>query len=967
MRKIYLLFTLFAVLASQEKLRAQTVTIPTANTNSGSLNDPLGTYFGYERTAMIYTPGEVASPGIISSIGFYLNAVSSPSNSTDVRIYIKQRPDLFTAVTTYTTETTGATLVYGPTTIPAASFIAGQWITIPLATNFTYNGTSNLEVIVETNYTGGGGEGSTGKQFRVALQPTDRYYQRWQADATAPPGTGTFAAVRPNIQVTFSNPPCVSGSLAGGTALSAVGAACAGVGFDLTIAPASASFGSGMTYQWESSPNGAAPWSPIAGATGLNANVTQTAVTHYRRKMTCSAVDAYSTIVQVNQNAFLDCYCNSGLTGTVNGVDIITNVSLTNFTAANYANASTSNAANYISYNNTPFDLSQQTSNSLAITFGSDGSQFSAAWIDYNQNGVFESSENIALAGTSAAGNTTVTYNFDIPATATLGNTRLRVRGGSDGAYSLGGACNTTPFGETEDYIVNITAPPACIPPANIGISTLGTTTVTINWTAPTPGPADGYEWELRSSGAAGSGATGLEASGTTAAGITTANVVGLTANTAYTLYVRSACTTGTSYSVWGRPVAFKTLCAVIAAFPFTETFEAASPTRSCWSQSLTGGTVNWKFETGAGNGGSIDAAYGGTLNATHYGSGSGTVAKLISPAFDFSAFPVYGAQLSFWYGNEDFFGDLNELRVYYKTSAAGAWTLIPGAEFTRNVGAWTQVELLLPSSTGSDYYIAFEGTELFGFGVVIDDVVVSAAPSCPKPTLVKALGISTSRIDVSFTAPGNDFIVEYGAVGFTPGTGAAAGTGGTIVTGTASPISITGLPVNTAYDVYLRRVCVAGADYSANVLSKTNTLCAAVDVPYTQDFNGVTLPNIPACTSVQDLNESPTWQTVVPSATSGWNGNALRYSYDSDKGADDWFYIQGLNLTGGVTYELDYKYGATDPLYPERMKVAYGTMATASAMTTVLKDYPAIVANSAAPFAKLERLIFTPATTGVY
>src|SRR5437870_7968878 len=153
MRKHYLLlFTVFFVLTNLVNTNAQVVTIPNSNTNSSSINDPLGTFFGYERTALIYSPAEVGTAGVISAVGFYLNSLCAASNATDVRICMKHRDDLFTAASSYATETSGATLVYGPTTITAASLIANQWKTITLATNFAYNGTSNLEIIIETNF-----------------------------------------------------------------------------------------------------------------------------------------------------------------------------------------------------------------------------------------------------------------------------------------------------------------------------------------------------------------------------------------------------------------------------------------------------------------------------------------------------------------------------------------------------------------------------------------------------------------------------------------------------------------------------------------------------------------------------------------------------------------------------------------------------------------------------------------------
>ena len=204
-KALVVLTMLFCVLS----LDAQTVTVPAANTNTGSVNDPFGTYWGFERSAMIYTAAQIGTTGTITSVGFYVNSVATPGNAVNVRIYMKLRTTLFAANSTYATETTGATLVYGPVTIPAASFVTGNWITIPLATNFVYTGgANNLEVIVETNATGAGNEGSTGKQFRYNTTGNalaNCHYQLWNADNTAPAGNGTRSANRPNIRLGFQS------------------------------------------------------------------------------------------------------------------------------------------------------------------------------------------------------------------------------------------------------------------------------------------------------------------------------------------------------------------------------------------------------------------------------------------------------------------------------------------------------------------------------------------------------------------------------------------------------------------------------------------------------------------------------------------------------------------------------------------------------------------------------------------
>lgn len=93
------------------------------------------------------------------------------------------------------------------------------------------------------------------------------------------------------------------------------------------------------------------------------------------------------------------------------------------------------------------------------------------------------------------------------------------------------------------------TMPSACSAPSAIVASAITNTTATISWTAASPAPTSGYQYEIRTSGTGGSGATGLAKSGSTAAGVTTVNITGLTAGTTYKAYIRSNC--GTSQSTY--------------------------------------------------------------------------------------------------------------------------------------------------------------------------------------------------------------------------------------------------------------------------------------------------------------------------------------------------------------------------------------------------------------------------------
>ena len=80
--KYYALFLLFFV----STLGYGQVIIPAANTNNGSVNDPFGEWWGFERSAMIYTNAEIANSGNISSVGFFVNSVNTHREAVNVRI-----------------------------------------------------------------------------------------------------------------------------------------------------------------------------------------------------------------------------------------------------------------------------------------------------------------------------------------------------------------------------------------------------------------------------------------------------------------------------------------------------------------------------------------------------------------------------------------------------------------------------------------------------------------------------------------------------------------------------------------------------------------------------------------------------------------------------------------------------------------------------------------------------------------
>ncbi len=198
----------------------------------------------------------------------------------------------------------------------------------------------------------------------------------------------------------------------------------------------------------------------------------------------------------------------------------------------------------------------------------------------------------------------------------------------------------------------------------------------------------------------------------------TSFNHSGLNSSTQY-FYKAWSNLSGTNYSP-GTEVDATTLCGIVTSFPFTEDFEGAA-LPNCWSYEGT----DWTYQSG-GHSGNPASANSGNYNALFYNSSSAAdISKLIIPVLDLST--LTGAELTFWHTQANWAGDQYELRVYYKTSSGGTWNLL--TTYTNNINSWTQETINLPNLS-STYYIAFEATGQYGYGIAIDDVQIDETGS---------------------------------------------------------------------------------------------------------------------------------------------------------------------------------------------------------------------------------------------
>lgn len=116
--------------------------------------------------------------------------------------------------------------------------------------------------------------------------------------------------------------------------------------------------------------------------------------------------------------------------------------------------------------------LQTGTSYGVSITSGVYQPDNYAAWIDYDQNGVFDASEKLGEFGTTTSYETQV-INFTVPMGATSGMTVMRVRGvyHDTGEPDPTDPCFAYNYGETEDYGIEIIQNTSgyCIPNSAVG------------------------------------------------------------------------------------------------------------------------------------------------------------------------------------------------------------------------------------------------------------------------------------------------------------------------------------------------------------------------------------------------------------------------------------------------------------------------------------------------------------------
>jgi hypothetical protein len=458
----------------------------------------------------------------------------------------------------------------------------------------------------------------------------------------------------------------------------------------------------------------------------------------------------------------------------------------------------------------------------------------------------------------------------------------------------------------------------ACAAPTALTTNSVTSNSANLAWTASSSAPSGGYQYEIRTSGAAGSGTTGLATSGNIGAGVVTASATGLSPQTAYSAYVRSNCGAGV-FSNWTAAANFTTPC-VNSALPITEGFNVAATTSaspSCWSQQNVSGTLAiYQTITSPGPSGTSPVAplYEGSGMVFYNSYSNSTSTRLVSPPITTTGVTSVDVKFQWYYSSN------GGATLYLTEGVTVQWSAdgITWNDFTNNFvrryGAttgWAPVLMTLPAGAGNlpKLYVGFKLTGNGGYDTYMDAVAITATPTCIAPTGLASSAVTNNSASISWaastTAPANGYEYYYATTNTAPtaATAPSGSVGAGVLTATLS-----GLTSNTNYYFWVRSVC-SGTDTSAwSLTSGTFKTQCDPTTSFSENFDGVTAPALPSCWSsiMRGANVAGNVPTVGTATTNFSSPNGVQIYNSGTTSVDDLILVSPpVSNLGTGTYEL--------------------------------------------------------------
>ena len=319
---------------------------------------------------------------------------------------------------------------------------------------FVFSGRDGIETTywIELSATDGGG---TGNVFWVVTSssmngnPTAQFDGGWTLDEDGMDGVyiweGLCGPRDPGVDC--------EGTPDGGVA--AVNPETGGPESTYSVSASGFTTGNGLTYQWQSNTDGAG-WESEGDLESYYSAFTATAPTEigidveWRLEVTCT-LSAESAFSEVATFTTVLAYCDADS-------DIVEPITRVIFAGIDNESSATSSDG-YEDFTDIMAEVAAGGTYSFAAegTTSGDYPNHFTVWIDWNNNGEFESDEMTTIGSIENSDGTDgqqAVNDITVPTDAVQGETRMRVRKNYNSPYT--DPCGNNTFGQVEDYTVNI-------------------------------------------------------------------------------------------------------------------------------------------------------------------------------------------------------------------------------------------------------------------------------------------------------------------------------------------------------------------------------------------------------------------------------------------------------------------------------------------------------------------------------
>ena len=233
---------------------------------------------------------------------------------------------------------------------------------------------------------------------------------------------------------------------------------------------------------------------------------------------------------------------------------------------------------------------------------------------------------------------------------------------------------------------------------------------------------------------------------------------------------------------------------------------------------------------------------------------------------------------VSFWARNaSSSFTDLFDVKLSTTGTAATDFTVSLASNITPPT-AWTKYEYNLNGYNGQTVYLAIHSrSQANNQQLAIDLVENHAGPNCPNVSNIAVTQNTGDTVTLNWTNGSSESMwdIEYGAPGFTQGTG-------TMLSATTNPYTVTGLTANTEYCFYIRANCGTEQSTWEGPYCVTTIINYCAGSPFT-DSGGAT--------ANYQNNENLNW-TIAPINT----GDRVRVTFTAYNTENNFDFLRAYN-----------------------------------------------------------------------